>query len=91
MSTTQLDGKADKIKIFIPRDDQGKTGKILAKAYHSDPNAELFWYLNDKHVFTSPSGSNPKVFSLKLLAGTYTLSVIDKAGQKSSVGFEVLE
>jgi penicillin-binding protein 1C len=81
----------DKIKIFIPRNEEGKTGKILAKAYHSDPAAVLFWYLNDKHVYTSPAGSDPKVFSLQLSAGSYKLSVIDRSGQKSTSNFEVLE
>jgi len=72
------------IKIFIPRDFDGKYEKVVFSAKHQQPATHLFWFLNgsligetvENHRF--PVGLNP---------GAYKLTVQDEEGFVRSISF----
>lgn len=72
------------IKIFIPRDFDGKYEKVVFSAKHQQPATHLFWFLNgsligetvENHQF--PVGLNP---------GAYKLTVQDEEGFVRSISF----
>ena len=75
-------------KIYIPKELDGQKGKMVMKVVHRDPDAILYWHLNDKYI-----GSTTK-YHHKAIApdcGNYTISVIDNNGEKISRKFEVLK
>jgi len=75
-------------KIYIPKELDGQKGKMVIKVVHRDPNAILYWHLNEKYI-----GSTTKFHNMAIAPdyGNYTISVIDNNGEKISRKFEVLK
>lgn len=64
---------------------------ILAKAHHSIPEAGLYWYLDDKPISVQKAFADKHTLPVSPTPGAHTLTVIDSWGNRSSVGFEVIE
>jgi len=75
-------------KIYIPKELNGEKGKMVIKVVHQDPDAILYWHLNEKYI-----GSTTKFHHMAIAPdyGNYTISVIDNNGEKISRQFEVLK
>ncbi len=74
------------LKLFVPVELDGKPGKIILEAVHNNPDAEIFWHLNDEYIGTSTGihqmGISPK-------QGKYILTIIDNEGNEITRKFEV--
>ncbi|MEJ2628618.1 MAG: hypothetical protein P8078_08695, partial [bacterium] len=72
------------IKVFIPRDWNGKYEKVVFTAMHQRPETHLFWYLNDS--FMGETVDNHQM-AQDLQPGKYRLVVQDEEGFTRSVEF----
>ncbi|WP_049631563.1 penicillin-binding protein 1C [Cellvibrio sp. pealriver] len=74
-------------RIYIPMDLDGKRSRIILKAIHRNPAAQLYWHLNDEFLGAT------KVFHEREVAlepGIHTLLVIDKQGYRLERRFRVI-
>jgi penicillin-binding protein 1C len=74
----------DDIKIFIPRDFDGKYEKIVLAVKHNRPSTQLFWYMNGALIGTT---INRHLLAVDLDPGRYDLTVQDEEGFTKSVSF----
>ena len=72
------------IRIFIPRDLDGKYEKIVFSAKHQRPESHLFWYLNSKLIGET---RGEHTLLLDLDPGNYQLTVQDEIGYTIKVNF----
>lgn len=74
-------------KIVIPRELDGRPGRVICEAVSGKSNEELFWYLDDgflgKTMDFHQMGLNPS-------AGRHLLTLVNKNGESISVSFEIL-
>jgi len=75
-------------KIYIPKELDGQKGKMVIKVVHRNPDAVLYWHLNNQYI-----GSTTKFHHMAIAPdyGNYTISVVDNNGEKISRKFEVLK
>ncbi len=75
-------------KIFVPKEIAGNKGKTVFSAAHSNPNATLFWHLDDNYI-----GSTKQFHQMELnpLKGFHTLTIVDNNGEAVTRNFEILE
>lgn len=73
--------------IFIPKDLNGERQNIVAQLEHSDPKAEVFWYMNGKYL-----GSTKEFHTMDIdgEAGDYALLVTDQNGIQIERRFEIV-
>jgi penicillin-binding protein 1C len=74
-------------RIYIPVDLDGKRSRVILKAVHRNPAAQLYWHLDDEYL------GETKVFherEVALEAGLHRLLVIDKEGHKLERRFRVI-
>ncbi|CAM4132006.1 MULTISPECIES: penicillin-binding protein 1C [Flavobacterium] len=66
-------------KIVLTKDFDGKLQPVIVKVAHSETEAELFWYLDDKYL-----GSTKTFHEKQILAtsGTYIITVVDQHGEE---------
>lgn len=74
-------------RIYIPVDLDGKRSRVVLKAIHRNPNATLYWHLDDKflgetHIFHEREAS--------LEPGLHKLLVMDKNGYQLVRRFRVI-
>jgi penicillin-binding protein 1C len=74
-------------KVFVPVEIDGQQGKVVFEAAHQNPEAKIFWYLNDEFI-----GETIRNHQLGLFppAGTHLLSLVDEQGRELSVPFEAV-
>ncbi len=73
--------------ILIPVDISGDTLKVVFKAKHRNPNAEIFWHINENYY------GSTKIFheiSIMLPQGEYRLSLVDNEGNISIRNFRIV-
>ncbi|HPC97605.1 MAG TPA: penicillin-binding protein 1C [Bacteroidales bacterium] len=75
------------IKIFIPRDQEGKPTRVVAEIAHRQPSRTIYWHLDEK--FT---GQTKYLHKIELLApaGDHILRAVDQDGLTISCRFTVL-
>ncbi|MEZ4854452.1 penicillin-binding protein 1C [Flavobacterium sp.] len=73
-------------KIILTKNFEGNTQPAIIKAAHSNPEAELFWYLNEKYL-----GSTKTFHEIPLIAtsGSYIITVIDEEGYEIKRKIEI--
>lgn len=76
------------LKIFLPKEKTATINDLVVKAYHRDPRATLFWFLDDVHVKNSENGQNE--IMLKVSKGSHTITINDPLGNSDAVTFEIL-
>lgn len=66
-------------KIILTKNFEGETQPVILKVAHSNPDAELFWYLNDTFL-----GSTKTFHEKQIMAttGTYIITVVDEYGNE---------
>lgn len=72
--------------IFLPRQLDGSQGYAVFSLAHSNPEATVFWHLDDRYVgetkFVHQSALRPS-------PGKHTCTVVDNAGNTLTVGFTI--
>lgn len=71
-------------KVLIPRRLDGKEGEMVFNLAHSDPDAEVFWHLDNKYL---GSTKNIHQLSLRPEDGKHYMTVVDNKGYQLSVRF----
>ncbi len=74
-------------RIFIPVDIDGRLGRLIVKAVHRNPDASLYWHLDDQYL------GETRVFHDKALLmepGKHKLTLVDKAGHQLTRTIEVI-
>ena len=74
-------------KLIIPRDFDGKKGRVVFRIAHTDPSAKIFWHIDDTFA-----GSTQDIHSLEVLIepGKHLLSATDNRGYQIFRQFEVV-
>jgi penicillin-binding protein 1C len=74
--------------VYIPRDLDGRAGRVVLEAVHRDTEARLHWHLDGRYL-----GSTQRFHqqALELEPGTHTVTLVDSAGQRLERRFTVLE
>jgi penicillin-binding protein 1C len=75
-------------KIVVTRTETGDQSSIVMEALHRDPEAILFWHLNEKYI-----GSTNHIHQMdkELSPGNYELKVIDELGNSEKIRFVVVK
>lgn len=65
-------------RIYIPKELDGKPGKVIFEAAHRNPSTTIFWHVNSNFM-----GSTKNIHQLAtyLTIGKYTLTLIDENGE----------
>lgn len=74
-------------RVYIPIDLAEKKGRVVFEAVHRDPDAALFWHLDDQYVGTT---RNFHQQALDIAAGVHLITIVDMQGNRLSRSFEVL-
>jgi len=74
-------------RIYIPRDLNSNRQKIVAQLEHSDPKAEVFWYLNGEYLGAT---KDFHTMSLDGQAGDNALLCTDQHGTQIERNFEIV-
>lgn len=77
---------SDGAQLTIPKEWTGEWGKLIFTATHSDPDANLFWSLDQSPI---ASTRVPHQISVQPAAGTHELVVVDKHGNRVTRRFTV--
>lgn len=74
-------------RLYVPRDVSGDRSQAVFEATHRDPNARVYWHLNDVYL-----GSTKTLHQMASAPppGRHTLTLVDEAGATLSRRFEVL-
>lgn len=73
--------------IFIPNELDGSSGKMVIKVVHRDPNAILYWHLDNNYLgFTKKFHHN----AIQPDYGKHIITIIDNNGEKISREFTIL-
>ena len=76
------------LKIFLPKENAGKQNELIAKAYHRDGNAKLFWFIDSD--FKTSTSKSPHDCLIKMTPGQHVLTVTDQWGNKDEIHFEII-
>ena len=74
-------------RIYIPMDLDGKRSRVILKAVHRNPGAQLYWHLDDEFL------GETKVFHEReatLEPGLHKLLIVDKQGYRLERSFRVI-
>jgi len=75
-------------QVLIPFELGGKQGKLVVEVAHRNPNAVIYWHLNDNYLGES-TGIHSKSIQPKI--GEHTLSLIDDEGNVFVKAIEVVD
>ncbi|MEQ8301786.1 MAG: penicillin-binding protein 1C [Cyclobacteriaceae bacterium] len=73
--------------IFVPKELDGNFGKVLFQVAHADPNATVYWHLDDSYVGTTQSSHQ---MPLNPSYGTHSLTLVDENGVVLRQNFTIL-
>ena len=75
------------VKIFIPRDQEGRLTRIIPEVAHRNPAVKIFWHLDDTYVATSRY-----IHHIEIVAepGNHTLTAVDEDGSTVRCGFTII-
>ena len=74
-------------QIYIPRELVGKRGKSVFKAIHQNPQAQLFWHLDNTFLGTTHTYHEQAIW---VNEGKHKLTLVDEKGNSVSQNFQVL-
>ncbi|MHB0755142.1 penicillin-binding protein 1C [Polaribacter sp. M15] len=69
----------EKSTVFLPKDFDGKQNELVLKVAHSNPDAILYWYVNETFLGTTKEVHN---FAITPQSGAYTFTVVDNFGNE---------
>jgi penicillin-binding protein 1C len=75
------------VRIFIPRDQEGRLTRIIPEVAHRNPAVKIFWHLDDSYVATSRY-----IHHIEIAAepGDHTLTAVDEDGNTVKCVFTIL-
>ncbi len=76
------------LKIFLPKQNAGKQNELIAKAYHRNEDAKLFWFIDSD--FKTSTSKSPHDCLIKITPGRHVLTVTDQWGNKDEIHFEII-
>ena len=73
--------------LYVPVDLDGKTGSTVFKAAHHNPDATIYWHLDEQFL-----GSTKQIHQMALSPerGFHRLSLVDQDGETLSIVFEIM-
>jgi penicillin-binding protein 1C len=75
-------------RVYIPIDLDGRKGRVVFEVAHRDPDATIFWHLDDRFLGTTTSLHEQ---ALDIAEGAHTVTVVDQQGNRLSRDFRVLD
>lgn len=74
--------------LYLPKGFSGEREKVVLKATHSRPDATLYWHLDDVYL-----GETHQIHQMACFVepGNHILTLMDEAGNRRSILFEVRE
>lgn len=72
--------------VRIPVEIDGRKGRVVFRAAHRDPDAKIFWHLDDEYVATTTRFHE---LSLDPPPGRHFLTLVDEKGERITRPFEV--
>jgi penicillin-binding protein 1C len=78
----------EEVQIFIPRTLDGSKGRVVFEAVHTNPNAFIYWHLDDQFVTVTRY-----IHQVELLPalGRHRLVLVDDRGEELVRSFELVE
>ena len=76
------------VRIFIPRDQEGRQTRVVAEIAHRNPSGNVFWHLNDSYIAQTRYIHQIEIFASP---GNHTLTVVDENGFTTKSSFTVVE
>ncbi len=73
--------------LVIPRELDGKRGKVVLEVAHRNEAERVFWHIDDTYVGTTSLNHQ---LAVDIAPGEHRLTVVDALGNRQSVWFEVL-
>jgi penicillin-binding protein 1C len=75
------------IKIFIPRDQNGESTRVVTEVAHRNPSKKIFWHLDKKFI-----GTTRFIHQLDMFAGRgdHIITVVDEDGNSIWCSFTVI-
>jgi penicillin-binding protein 1C len=75
-------------RIFVPVEIDGRPGSVVFSAAHRDPNAALYWHLDENYL-----GSTELFHEMEArpAPGFHTLTLLDGSGHRITRRFEILD
>jgi penicillin-binding protein 1C len=74
------------IRIFIPRDQQGKRTKIIPEVVHRNPSKKIFWHLDEKYIASTRTINRIEIYAGP---GSHLLTAVDEDGNSIKCEFFV--
>lgn len=74
-------------RIYIPTDLDGQPTEVVFDAVHRDPDATLFWHLDQQYLGTTRTFHQQTV---NVSPGRHLLTLVDQAGNRLQRSFEIL-
>ena len=75
------------VKIFIPRDQEGRLTRIIPEIAHRNPAVKIFWHLDDSYIATSRYIHHIEIVTEP---GNHMLTAVDEDGNTVRCGFEMI-
>jgi penicillin-binding protein 1C len=75
-------------RIYVPFEVSGEKGKTIFTAANRNPNAMLFWHLDNNYVGTTKQFHQ---MALNPSKGMHTMTIVDERGETITRRFEILE
>lgn len=75
-------------RVFIPVQLDGSPGQVILEAAHSNPNATVYWHLNDQYMGETDGKHQMPVSPVP---GVYRLTLLDDAGNSLSKTIQFVE
>jgi len=74
-------------QIYVPIELSGRRGRVVFEAAHWDPNATIYWHLDDRYV-----GSTREIHQMALAPapGSHMITLVDQDGEQIQRRFTVL-
>jgi penicillin-binding protein 1C len=74
------------IKIFIPRDQEGKRTRVIAEIAHRNPSKKIFWHLDQTYITTT---RYIQQINIQADPGDHLLTVVDEDGNSIKCSFSI--
>jgi penicillin-binding protein 1C len=74
------------IRIFIPRDQEGKKSRVIPEIAHRNPSKKIFWHLDDTYVATTRFIHQ---INISASPGNHVLTAVDEDGNSIRCNFSI--
>lgn len=75
------------VKIYVPKELDGKNGQTIFKAAHRRPETPVYWHIDDQYIGTTVTFHE---IAVRPPVGIHTLTLVDPVGNRISQKFEII-